>query len=571
MECYLLSILLLLFQSLATDFGCLPVLALHKNVYKPIRIFPYFYNLNYELDKHEEGVLKETVNNVILYVKKILAVIPSEEELLLKRDACRKNWYKGRNEGKCASIKKNYVGEFCLDNFMIPDEHLEAFYTWTNKPLPDKTWYTEGKGVRNADYILYVQAMTTKACMNNYISGKLENSLIAYASYCKQGPNDRPIAGYLNICPTELRKYIEDRDKLVLVTMHEVFHALGFSKDLILDFRDYRQGCVDGECPRYSYPILRQNNGSYFLLTPAVIARMNIQFGCSEIDHELGAPLSMKDGAMQSHWDGYAFPGSIMNSKIDKKEYTFIDPITLALFGDTGWYQVNYTSGDDYVWGKRKGCDYLKSRVTKQTKSLEDSKLCSVDYKSGCNIWQTEVIRCPRTGAASHQYDDVIIDCQENMTEPFSDETKFNLVFDRCLLFKQELTVAGNCIIARCAAGMAYIKLRITDVNWLKCPFGEVIEEPVSGAIISCPTNNETFCMQREKPVYYHDLVRIEATTVTERPRRATTTTERNFYGVNDEQNHQHVMNTGCLPHALSFQSTLCTAFIILYTAMDFL
>ncbi|KAL4223419.1 hypothetical protein ACF0H5_016890 [Mactra antiquata] len=329
--------------------------------------------------------------------------------------------------------------------------------------------------------------------------------------------------------------------------MHELFHALGFSKDLILDYRDYRQGCVDGgECPRYTYPILRQSNGTYYLLTPTVMSRMNMHFGCNEIDRDLGAPLMNKDGVMQSHWDSEVFPGSIMNSKINKPEYTFIDPFTLALFGDTGWYRVNFTAGDDYVWGKHKGCESLKSTVRKQSDALDDSKLCSSEYKSGCNQWLTEVISCPRVESPFHMDNNMITDCQGNITDPFSDSTKFNIVFDRCLLFKDELTVTGRCVIGRCALGMAYIKLKISDVNWLKCPFGEVIVEPVTGAVISCPTNKEIFCMQRERPVYYHDLVRIEATTITERPRRATTTTEGDIYNVNYENIDNHrMMNSG--------------------------
>ena len=31
-----------------------------------------------------------------------------------------------------------------------------------------------------------------------------------------------------------------------------------------------------------------------------------------------------------------------------------IDPITLALFEDSGWYQVNYFYADLFVWGKGK-------------------------------------------------------------------------------------------------------------------------------------------------------------------------------------------------------------------------
>ena len=31
---------------------------------------------------------------------------------------------------------------------------------------------------------------------------------------------------------------------------------------------------------------------------------------------------------------------------------TFLDPITLAFFEDTGWYKVDYSKADLYKWGK---------------------------------------------------------------------------------------------------------------------------------------------------------------------------------------------------------------------------
>ena len=35
-------------------------------------------------------------------------------------------------------------------------------------------------------------------------------------------------------------------------------------------------------------------------------------------------------------------------------EHTLLDPISLALFEDTGWYIVNYTMAEELVWGKGK-------------------------------------------------------------------------------------------------------------------------------------------------------------------------------------------------------------------------
>jgi hypothetical protein len=540
MDFYHFSILLLFSTSFVTDFGCLPVVAYNSNIYRPLRIYPYYGNsLNNGFNDEEVKILKDTVNNVILYVKKILSVVPIEGYLLLERNACKSSWTRGRNVGKCATIRKDYVGEFCLDYFMIPNEHLEAFYTWTNRPLPDRTWYTDGIGVRNADYILYVQIESTKSCLLSS-----ENTLISYASYCKLGVNDRPVAGYMNFCPSEFRKYKNDLYKLRLITLHEVFHALGFSKDLILNFRDYRQPELDtGELPHYSFPLLREYNGTFRLLTPTVVSKLKHHFDCDMVGRNLpeGAPMTAIGKVPQSHWDSTILPGSIMTSKLGEPEYTFVDALTLSVFQDTGWYMVNFSNADDYLWGKGKGCNFLQALNSRKIPDYEE-KLCSTNYNSGCNYLQTEVINCSNTELYSTSYTEQnsIQDCRLNSQSGyFFYEHDSSLSFGRCILFENNFT-NGMCVSARCSVGHVYIKLRSTDTNWIKCTSGEIIEDVVSGGLITCPIDEEIFCHRRTLPVYLQDLVIVEATTVTERPRAAYAVTQGNMYIVEEITNGRY-------------------------------
>ncbi|XP_045174143.2 ciliated left-right organizer metallopeptidase-like [Mercenaria mercenaria] len=535
-------------------------------MYRPLRIYPYFGdNLKYELSDQEAQILKNTINNVILYVKKILSVIPTEGYLLLERNACKSSWTGGRNAGKCASIRKDYVGEFCLDNFMIPDEHLEAFYTWTNRPLPDRTWYTDGVGVKNADYILYVQARTTKSCMTNF-SPESTSTLMAYASYCKLGKNDRPIAGYINFCASEFKKYKSNRNKRILITLHEVFHALGFSKDLILNFRDFRQETFDTvELPHYSFPILRENNGTYWLLTPTVVSKMQEQFACQETGSNLpeGAPMTDKENVLQSHWDSSFLPGSVMSSKLGEPEYTFVDPITLAVFRDTGWYDVNFAYGDDYLWGKKKGCNFLKSLNSKEIPDLQ--KQCSVDFSSGCNYLQTEVINCENSElfSTSDAEEKSIENCRFNSSGSFY-EAESSLDVGRCILYEKNLVMNGRCVVARCSVGDVYIKLRSIDPNWVKCSSGEIIEDTVEGGFVTCPVDEESFCARRNLPVYLQDLVTLEATTVTERPRATYPVTQGNMYSV-EEITNSRTANIGqsCSTYSTNVAKTIFLLFVV--------
>lgn len=555
MDFFNFPVFMIFLQSFVTDFGSMPVFAFNKHTHRQLRIYPHYHNLNYELNDNEEQLLKDTVNNVILYVRKVLSVIPVHGPLLLERNACKSSWTSGRNEGKCASIKKDYSGEFCLDDFRIPDEHLEAFYTWTNQPLPERTWYADGNGLKNTDFVLYVQALTTKSCMTNFSPEISENALIAYASYCKLGKNDRPVAGYINFCPTELVKYKTNRSKLILFTLHEIFHALGFSKDLILNYRDSREtSSFSFELPRYSFPILRENNGTYTLLTPALVSKMQHHFECQEGDTNVpeGAPLISRDGILQSHFDSSIFPGSVMSSRLGQPEYTFVDPMTLAVFVDTGWYMVNFSSGDNYLWGKRKGCDFLKDLIDKKTPEYKE-KLCSTAYKSGCNYFQTEVINCKSSElfSTSESEEKSMQDCRYNSSGVFHDASADSADFGRCVLYEENLVINGRCVSARCAVGHIWIKLRDTDANWIKCMSGEIVEDIVDGGFVTCPTDVETFCNRRELPIYLQDLVTLEATTVTERPRATYPVTQSNMYSV-EQITNGHSVNIGWSFHRCS-------------------
>ena len=87
-------------------------------------------------------------------------------------------------------------------------------------------------GIPNTDYVLFV--MLAENCLGNKAAD--------YANTCRHDQNDRPIMGYINICPPKDNKYLSTTtststkqeqnnailDQLILVT-HEVTHAVGFS------------------------------------------------------------------------------------------------------------------------------------------------------------------------------------------------------------------------------------------------------------------------------------------------------------------------------------------------------
>jgi len=493
-----------------TIFNCILKLGTHVDFVagentgdvQPLRVYPFYSQLKNELDENVIEVLKETLGNVALYVRKLLSVVPVKGNLLLKRDACKSQWTHGRNSGKCAQIRKDYNGEICQDSFVIPDRHLEAFYTWTHEPLPDKTWFTDGIGIAHADFVLYVQASTTRHCLSNF-NRSPGQKIIAYASYCKLDKSGRPIAGYINFCPSELRLALHDKQKLRLIALHELFHALGFSKDLILTFRDCRKAKFLGEeCPVWSYPIIRTNGPYHLMLTPTVVQKMQEHFSCSETD--FGAPFMSVNGDLTSHWDPQILGGSIMAPSFDDPYRVFVDPITLAVFNDMGWYKVNFSSADAYPFRKDGGCDF--KTLTESDKSV--TNYCSFSYyRSFCDNWNSKtVINCSQS---NNQVSEIHDNCDRFPTEHGK--------LKRCLQESTSVSTQGRCFTVKC--------LRHNDVwvevgkdNWLQCPEKGRIQLTYADVDITCPVDKHLFCYERQEQVYLQDLVRLESTTVTQKP-----------------------------------------------------
>jgi leishmanolysin-like peptidase len=83
----------------------------------------------------------------------------------------------------------------------------------------------------NADFILYISAINTEHCSNS--------NTVAFASYCQlESKYNRPVAGYVNICPQSVSSKQSDIGSALATLKHEILHALGFSAGLYAFFLD---------------------------------------------------------------------------------------------------------------------------------------------------------------------------------------------------------------------------------------------------------------------------------------------------------------------------------------------
>lgn len=327
-----------------------------EDLFQPIRIHAHFSSsTEINIDAVQRTRLRAVISRLVTISAHIFSVVPVDGPLLLGRSGCSKVWYTGVNTNRCATAKIGYHAEYCIDAFEIPAEHLEGLYIWNSEdPEPMLTVFDAGNGLVNTDYIIYIQSSYTSACLQGGLN------VIAYASHCQLDQHGRPIAGYINICPQMLSDENYDEEKIYWTALHELFHALGFSADLFPSF----QRCTFTErsnalsCEPYSSSVVKLIHGAYRLVTPKVSRLSSQHFGCHLETDVFGPMLQTLSGVVSSHWDAAFMHGSIMMPTITSPHLMLIDNITLAIFEDSGWYRVNYTCADNFIWGQGRGCDF---------------------------------------------------------------------------------------------------------------------------------------------------------------------------------------------------------------------
>nr|XP_012322355.1 leishmanolysin-like peptidase [Aotus nancymaae] len=244
-------------------------------------------------------------------IQAVLAVRPVQGPLLLSRDAaryCHAVWGDPDtpNYHRCSLLNPGYKGESCLGT-KIPDAHLHGYALWPEQG-PPQVVQPDGPGVQNTDFLLYVR--------------------VAHTFKCHQE-----------------------------VTIHELLHALGFSGQLFKKWRDCPSGFSVRENCSTRQQVTRQDEwGQLLLTTPAASLSLAKHLGVPGAS--LGVPLEEEEGPLSSHWEARLLQGSLMTATFDGAQRTRLDPITLAAFEDSGWYQVNHSAAEELLWGQGSGLEF---------------------------------------------------------------------------------------------------------------------------------------------------------------------------------------------------------------------
>ncbi|XP_071797759.1 ciliated left-right organizer metallopeptidase-like [Asterias amurensis] len=460
-----------------------------EDLYQPIRIKANIEDPEEVVDTSDVERLKTIVNGAISIIHNILLVTPVVGPLLMTRSEACQPFSTGINTGKCAVKSKGYRGERCfgdLDNFVIPDEHLEGLWQWNEThPEPINQLYSNGSGLADTDTVLYVKAEHTGQCGLGQVA--------AYAAYCKVDQNNRPIAGIINFCPEHLQDDLFDESKFILLAVHEIFHVLGFSSSLFSKFKVCTETTNDHECTSGLCPAVDDSHGQPRLVTPSVIVQAQKHFGCQETC--FGGPLEKTSDGYSSHWATSMMFGSIMAPVVDQPHRTFLDNLTLAVFEDSGWYKVNFDYGEEILWGKNQGCEFGMQP------GCQSPFFCNHSC-SGCHYVHEDKATCSIINEGDQCQ---IMKASQQCSVPGNGSISVNgEVFQensRCfvsnLVIKESIPcdLRGACYLTRCDNQSISYEVKVGNAEWQPCPQNTSITIVGYLGSVRCPSA-EVICRQ---------------------------------------------------------------------------
>ncbi|GAM24680.1 hypothetical protein SAMD00019534_078550 [Acytostelium subglobosum LB1] len=241
-------------------------------------------------------------------------------------------------------------------------------------------------GISNIDTLIWVTVRPVA----------VPTSTVAYAlpcnlNYVTPSTFSRPLAGVINFNPRFYNQLLNSANPLsfkeyVMVGLHEMIHALGFTSSLFDSYIDqstgdtYANGAAMAVTRTGRTPLGRSYSyQKYAVTTPNVVSFVQSHYKCAAAEY-----AELEDyggsGTANSHWEKRTAGEELMIG--------FVNPIapvsnlTLSLLQDTGWYQINKSNADTFIWGKNLGCDWL-NQCSIDTWNYQ-GYFCLGDERPGC-------------------------------------------------------------------------------------------------------------------------------------------------------------------------------------------
>ncbi|XP_045920309.1 leishmanolysin-like peptidase 2 isoform X1 [Micropterus dolomieu] len=468
---------------------------------QPIRIRTWIPKESNNLAEAEKERLEAAVAEAVRMVSSLLSVNRVPGPLRLTRDInkyCKFLWRNSStaNYNRCGRANIRYRSETCLD-VTIPDDHLAGCDIYPEADSPRRAVLRpEGAGLPDTDFLLYLHVQATDKC-------RTEPNVLAYAVHCQADACERPVAGVVIICRDRLTGAAYSYQTTVQTVIHELFHALGFSKDLFHTWRDCSSTSqVGAGCSPRGKVTHPDESGQMRIYTPSVISAL--QKHLESADPELGGPLEnlgVPPGSVSSHWESRVLQGSIMAAVLGDSTTVRIDPATLAALQDTGWYAVDLSRAQSLVWGDGEGAMFGSLSTCQDNSSsffctgsgfgchylhLHKGECQTDQYLEGCRVYKPL-----KNGSECWKGENGSQSTEEDLSGEifgfdsrcfFSNLTRQNQ--REFILFSS--SVQGCCYRQRCTGPNRY-QIQVSGSEWVDCPAGGTIQIKGYQGLVFCP------------------------------------------------------------------------------------
>ncbi|XP_067436982.1 ciliated left-right organizer metallopeptidase [Thunnus thynnus] len=466
---------------------------------QPIRIRTWIPRESASLSEAEKDRLDAAVKEAVRMVSSLLSVDKVPGPLLLSRDInkyCKFLWRNSStiNYNRCGRANNNYRSETCLD-VTIPDDHLAGCDVYPEADSPRKTVLRpEGAGLPDTDFLLYLHIQATDKC-------RAETNVLAYAVHCRMDTHGRPVAGVVVICRERLTGATYSHQTTVQTVIHELFHTLGFSKDLFHTWRDCSSSSQAGVgCSPRGKVTHTDGSGQMRIYTPSVISAL--QKHLASTDPELGGPLENLDvppGGVSSHWESRLLQGSIMAAVLGDSTTVRIDLVTLAALQDTGWYAVNLSRAQSLVWGDGEGAMFGSVSTCQNNSStffctgsglgchylhLHKGECQTDQYLEKCRVYKPL-----KNGSECWKKENARQSAEEDWSgEIFGFDSRcfFSSLNRQSHFLLSSSSAEGRCYRHRCTGPNRY-QIQVSGSEWVDCPAGGSIQIKGYQGLVFCP------------------------------------------------------------------------------------
>jgi hypothetical protein len=203
----------------------------------------------------------------------------------------------------------------------------------------------------------------------------LSSNVLAAATFCIFNPNTfQPYAGNLYINPSISFDKTNTDIYMKQILLHEMTHILVFHPEIF-----------------EKLGLTKKINDNYYINSPKALSKAKQHFNCDSLT---GIPLENQGnkGSAGSHWEArYMLTDYMMSTNYVE---TAISDITLALFEDSGFYQVNYYTGGLFKFGKNKGCAFFNRKCLYNGVTSFSDEFCTNYNQESCTNSRTNKGSC---------------------------------------------------------------------------------------------------------------------------------------------------------------------------------